>query len=347
MIITRSPFRITLGGGGTDLPSFYKKHGGIVFSMAIDKYIYLNFKQSAIDTAIRLQCYKPEVVQKIEDLKHSRAREALKRYDISHSVEINSIADLPASSGLGSSGSYLVALLHTLRYYKNQNLHPGAVAEEACDIEINVLQEPVGKQDQYIASYGGIRILDINKSGKVSVKDINLNYSDILTFLNNTHIYYTGKLRSASEILKEQNNLSYNVEDKLLKIKDLSYEFIDSFVNCDFDNFGLLLDKHWNLKKKLSDKISFSEVDEIYKLVKDDFGVLGGKIIGAGGGGFLMLYVPTGGKKLENFMINNNMPRMHYNVDPHGCNTVADLRSYNSILNENRIIKSCSLWSVK
>jgi D-glycero-alpha-D-manno-heptose-7-phosphate kinase len=330
MIIARSPFRITLGGGGTDLPSFYKLHGGFVCTMAIDKYIYVNLKPSVLDTKVRLQYLQPEVVNNCTQLKHRRAAEALKMHNLYHSIEINSIADLPASSGLGSSGSYLVGLLNAIRHYKRLSCAPEIIAAEACNIEIDIMKEPVGKQDQYIASHGGMRILDINKEGIVNVRNMNAPISAINSLLSNIHIYYTGILRNASDILKKQNEITYNIEDKLKKIKELGYEFVASIEEQNFDNFGLLLDEHWKLKKQLSNKISLCKVDSLYEEVKERFGVLGGKIIGAGGGGFLMLYTPQKHFELEAFMQAAEMPRLNYSIDPHGSKIVADLRTTNT-----------------
>lgn len=330
MIISRTPFRITLGGGGTDLPSFYQRHGGFVLTMAIDKYIYVNLKPSVLDTKIRLQYLTPECVDHCSELKHTRAREALKLHGIHNSMEVNSIADLPASSGLGSSGSYLVGLLHAIRYHLKKGCHPAEIAEEACDIEINKLEEPVGKQDQYIASYGGMQILDIDKAGKVSVRSPSVSIDTANELLSNMQIFYTGVLRSASEILEEQNKISVDVENNLLKIKDMGYKFLDHIERQNLDDFGLLLDEHWQSKKKLSDKISIHTIDSLYEETKKRFGVLGGKIIGAGGGGFLMLYAPKKHIELKRFMESASLPRLDYSLDHQGSRIVADLRSASS-----------------
>jgi len=322
MIITRAPFRLTLGGGGTDLPSFYEKNGGLVVTMALNKYIYVTFKKNLLEPKVRLQYLKTEFVNNAAELTHERARESLLLHGLTNGVEISSVADLPAQAGLGSSGSYLVALLRALRVFNGKPLEPRVVAEEACNLEINILKQPVGKQDQYISAFGGLRILDINRKGKVKVKNINISKNDIQDFLSSVHLYYTGVLRSASDILKEQSQLNPTTEDNLKKIKDIGYEVIEILGDKKFDEFGLLMDKHWKFKKQLSSKISLSQVDYLYDEVKERFGVLGGKIAGAGGGGFLMLYCPHHGSKLENFMSANNLPRINYDIDSFGCQTL-------------------------
>ena len=315
MIITRSPFRFTLGGGGTDLPSYYEKNGGLVISMAINKYIYITIKPDYFENLYKLRYSEIEIVDNPKKLVHSRAREALTFHNINTGLEINSCADLSANSGLGSSGTFLVGLLKALREYKCLDTCPETVANEACHIEIDRLKEPVGKQDQYISAYGGIKIFDIEKSGKVHTKNLNVNKNSFNNFLNNVHVYSINIQRSASSILKDQEKLLNNTENILNTIKDYGYKTIDFLENENYDEYGLLLDSYWSYKKQLSDKITLSFVDEVYEEVKSNFNVLGGKIIGAGGGGFLMLYVNKNHDKLENFMKKLKMWRLPYNVD--------------------------------
>ena len=345
MIISRTPFRITLGGGGTDLPSFYERHGGFVLTMAIDKYIYLNLKPSSLDTKVRLQYLTPEIVDDCSQLKHSRAREALKLHNLRNSIEVNSIADLPASSGLGSSGSYLVGLLHAIRYHYKKDCHPSKLAEEACDIEINKLNEPVGKQDQYISAYGGVRVLDIDKLGKVKVVSPSVDIDTMNQLLANMHIYYTGVLRNASEILEEQNKIPVDVESSLFQIKEMGYKFLEHLEKRNLDDFGLLLDEHWQYKKRLSNKVSLPQIDSLYEEVKKRFGVLGGKIIGAGGGGFVMLYAPKNHAQLKKYMEEAGLPRLNYGLDYQGSRIVADLRSdSNFYVKHSATDNATNLW---
>ena len=319
MIIARAPFRITLGGGGTDLPSFYEKHGGFVLSMALDKYIYVCLKPLALSNNIRLQYSKTEIVDNANLLKHDRAKRALVRHNMLHGYEIVSIADLPASSGLGSSGSYLVALLTTVRSHLRLPADPATIAAEACDIEIVDLQQPVGKQDQYISAFGGIQELHIDKTGNVDVVKSSVSAYNLNELLSRLHIYYTGVSRSASEILTEQSKLKGKSEDSLLAIKDLGYKFSEALSCGEYDRFGMLLHEHWENKKKMSNKISFSKADELYSIARKDYGVLGGKIIGAGGGGFLMLYNSAKNDKLQKFMESQDLIRLEYGIDNTGA----------------------------
>ena len=332
MIITRAPFRISLGGGGTDLPSFYEKHGGFVFNIAIDKYVYIHLKPSILEPEIKIKYSKNECVNSISELSHTRAKEALKIYGINRAIEITSIADLPSSSGLGSSSSYLTALLTALAVYTRKSAHPHRIAEQACQIEIERLKEPIGKQDQYIAAYGGLTTLNIDKDGEVEVNKVQLSVNSLHTFLGNAHVYYTGLQRSASDILEEQDrktkeNDGGEVENSLLKIKELGFEIHEEIIKENFDNFGLLLDKHWQFKKNLSNKVAVPEIEKIYEEAKNKHGVLGGKLIGAGGGGFLMLYCNKKHRFLEDFMKSYGMPRLDYFIDFQGTKVVADLRA--------------------
>ena len=332
MIITRAPFRISLGGGGTDLPSFYEKHGGFVFNIAIDKYIYINLKPSILEPEIKVKYSKSECVNNVAELKHTRVKEALKLYNINRAIEITSIADLPSSSGLGSSSSFLTALLTALSVYTRKPCDPHRIAEEACDIELNKLKEPIGKQDQYIAAYGGLTTLEINKGGEVKVNKVKISINSLHSFLGNAHVYYTGIQRSASAILEEQNDKTKNedgsqAEKNLIGIKELGLEIYEEIKKENFDNFGMLLDKHWQMKKGLSNKVAVPEIEKIYEEVKKNYGVLGGKLIGAGGGGFLMLYCHKYHRQLENYMKGFNMPRLDYFIDFQGTKVVADLRA--------------------
>jgi D-glycero-alpha-D-manno-heptose-7-phosphate kinase len=321
VIIARAPFRITLGGGGTDLPSFYEKHGGFVLSMALDKYIYVCLKPLVMSNQIRLQYSKTELVDNANALIHDRAQRALVRHGLLNGLEIVSIADLPASSGLGSSGSYLVALLTAIRSHLRLPADPATVAAEACDIEIIDLKEPVGKQDQYISAFGGIQELSIDRAGNVGVSPSQVSSYHLNELLSRLHIYYTGVSRSASEILRDQSSLKGKSEDSLLAIKDLGYRFSEALNDGEFDTFGLLLHEHWENKKKMSSKISFSKVDELYDISRKDFGVLGGKIIGAGGGGFLMLYNSAKDDVLQKYMESHGLVRLNYGVDFVGTTT--------------------------
>ncbi|OGR98182.1 MAG: hypothetical protein A2902_06110 [Elusimicrobia bacterium RIFCSPLOWO2_01_FULL_64_13] len=332
MIVTRTPFRVTLGGGGTDLPSFYEKHGGFILAMGLDKYMYVCLNRPIVEKRIILHYTKSESVERASELKHELAREALKLHGIEHSMEISSLADIPASTGLGSSSCYLVGLLTALRAYRKDYASLEKVAEEACRIELEVLKKGIGKQDQYLAAYGGMTALDISRDGKVGVRQLHLSSWAIAELISNCHLYYLARKRDAQEMLDEQNRAMRGpaaqragVEESLLNIRDLGHRILKAVEGGDFDGFGRLMDEHWQNKKKLSGKISFQEVDELYEAVKKDFGVLGGKIVGAGGGGFLMLYAPDAKKDLTGFMAGKGSSRLHYGVDFEGSKVVTNL----------------------
>ncbi|HVR38380.1 MAG TPA: galactokinase [Thermoanaerobaculia bacterium] len=335
MIATRTPFRVTLGGGGTDLPSYYTQHGGFIFAMGLDKYMYLFVNRPTVGTKVRLHYSESEVVDRVSELRHELAREALLAHGIESCFEVGSIADLPAGTGLGSSSCYLVGLLNALHHGRRDYVPLQSLAEEACHIELDILRQPIGKQDQYMAAFGGLTILEIAHNGSVNVRQLSPNSSDIAEFVAHTHIYFTGAQRDAREVLHDQNVAMQKhdsadharVADSLHRIKDLGYRILESIEASNFDRWGELLDEHWQSKKKLSGKISLQKVDAIYDEVRARFGVLGGKIIGAGGGGFLMLYCPSHHAQLEKFMSDNGMPRMHYTIEPEGTKVVAQMGS--------------------
>ena len=206
MIITRTPFRITLGGGGTDLPSFYEKHGGFIFAMGINKYMYIMLNTPGVDKKIRLRYSQTEIVDDVSELKHDLAREALRQYGINNRMEIDSMADVPAGTGVGSSSAYLVGLLSGLRSYLRCPTSLESLAKEACHIELNILKKGIGKQDQYMAAYGGLTVLDISKDGIVTVKNIPLSDSMVSTLIHHTHLYYTGMVRDTISVLSRQNS---------------------------------------------------------------------------------------------------------------------------------------------
>ena len=339
MIITRTPFRVTLGGGGTDLPSYYEKHGGFIFAMGIDKYMYVMTNPPGVDRKIRLHYTQSEVVDHVSEVKHELVREALRFHGIQDGIEIASMADLPAGTGVGSSSAYLVGLLLALHQYRRDFVPLATLAEEACHIELNVLKKPIGKQDQYMAAFGGLTVLEITPAGAVKVRPARLRESAISDLISYTHIYYTGLNRSAPVVLERQNAAMNGhsvhrgtVEDSLNGIKELGYRILEAIESENFDAWGSLMHEHWQHKKRLSDRISATAWDEIYAEVRSRFGVLGGKIVGAGGGGFLMLYCPTDGRRLEDFMQSRGMPRLNYYLEREGAKTVANVSSTQSMV---------------
>lgn len=322
MIISRAPFRIALAGGGTDLPSYYSLHGGEVTSMAINRYIYVTFKRNLLEDKVRLQYLKTEVVDNANQLSHERARQVLREFDVLHRCEISSIADLPSKSGLGSSGSYLVALINCLKEYRKLNLTKSDIANLACRIEMEDLKEPVGKQDQFIASHGGIQKFSIDREGRVSVSPILLTDDELGYFTKHCCIYYTGIQRSASKVLRSQTKDIGNFSKQMKKISELGSQFLEALQSADFEKYGSLLDEHWTHKRMLSSSMSNGILDDIYLDLKKNNMVLGGKIIGAGGGGFLMLYVPNEVEKVDHYMLQKGMPRIHYSLDKDGVKTL-------------------------
>lgn len=333
MIITRTPFRVTLGGGGTDLPSFYEKHGGFIFAMGIDKYMYIMTNPPIVDDMLRLHYSRSETVSQLDDMQHELAREALRFHGITSKFEISSMADLPAGTGVGSSSCYLVGVLAALHQFRRDYVPLQALAEEACHIELEILKKNVGKQDQYMAAFGGLTVLEIDRSGQVHVRPVRMRGGAIADFVQRTHIYYTGTRRHAQDVLRDQDEGMRSeskaqrrpLEDSLLAIKDLGYRILDAVESENFDRWGELLHEHWMNKKRMSHKISLSFVDALYDEAREGFGVLGGKIIGAGGGGFLMLYCPAEGTKLEEFMQSRGLRRLHYAMEPEGVKVVANI----------------------
>jgi D-glycero-alpha-D-manno-heptose-7-phosphate kinase len=337
MILTRTPFRVTLGGGGTDLPSFYEKHGGYVLAAAIDKYMYVGLNVPVADRLVRLHYTQSETVQDAAELKHELAREALLRHGIRTTVEVASLADLPAGTGLGSSSSYLVGLLNAIRSYLELPATAEILAEEACDIELNVLHKPIGKQDQYMAAFGGLTELRIDRDGGVAVNRLQLPAHAVAEFVSKTHLYYTNIHRDATDILARQDRAMRQaqsgaaVEDSLCEIKEIGEAIGRSFRGGDFDRFGALMHEHWLAKKRLCEDVTVEPMERLYELTRRRYGVTGGKVAGAGGGGFMMLYAPGDGKALTAFMASQGFERLSWNVDFGGTRVASNLLATRSI----------------
>jgi D-glycero-alpha-D-manno-heptose-7-phosphate kinase len=293
MIITRSPLRISLGGGGTDLPSYFREHGGFVLSAAIDKYVYITLHET-FEPEFIIKYSKTEMVRTVDEIKHPIIREALKLVPVgAPHLEIVSHSDIPAGTGLGSSGSFTIALLRALHTLNKEFIPRQVLAEQACHIEIDLLGEPVGKQDQYIASFGGITAFDFHQDGGVEVRPLQISPETLYNLEDNLLLVFTGFTRSASAILAEQDSRTRGGDaamiDHLHHIKRLGYESKDALEQGDLHRFAAIMHEHWELKKFRSKSMSNSGIDEYYQLARSS-GALGGKLIGAGGGGFLMLY---------------------------------------------------------
>jgi D-glycero-alpha-D-manno-heptose-7-phosphate kinase len=291
MIMTRSPLRISLGGGGTDLPSYYEEHSGFLIAAAIDKYVYILMHERFVPRLL-LKYSQLEEVDRIEDIKHPLIREVLKMSGWEDlRLEISSMADIPAGTGLGSSGSFTTALLKAVHVHMKNLVHPAELAEQACKIEMDILKEPVGKQDQYIAAFGGITCFRFMPNGQVEAWPLKLSQRTIYDLEDHLLLFFTGYTRSAGEILKEQDNKSKQHDSSMIanlhSVKQLGRDIKDALERDDLQRFGELMNTHWELKKTRSSSMTNDRMNAWYELAMKN-GALGGKLIGAGGGGFLM-----------------------------------------------------------
>ncbi len=329
MILARAPLRISLGGGGTDLPSYYNRYGGFILSGAINKYVYIHVNRPAADDLIRIKYSRYEQVSSPDEVQHDLVRPTLRCLNVNGNVEIVSMADVPAGTGLGSSGCYVVALLTALHALKRETVPTQALAEQACDIEMNLAGHPVGKHDHYLAAFGGITTLEIEKDGQVHVSPLNLSISTREDFSANILLFYTGVTRSSSAILEEQKICSENGDGSMIealhRTKDLGYRIKEALEQGDLDRFGQLLHEHWQNKKKRSNKISDDRIDEWYRIAREN-GAKGGKIMGAGGGGFFMFYCPNSHKPgLRKALTDAGLREMSYNFDFEGAKVLVNL----------------------
>ena len=292
-VTTLTPQRLSFGGGGTDFFDYYKEYEGAVLCSTIDKYIYVTVKRHSplFNEAYRLSYFNTEHVNKIDEIKNDIARECLKLIPIDPPLHISTSADLPASSGLGSSSSFAVGLLHALHIMKGEKISCGQLAEEACHVEINMLKKPIGKQDQYAVAFGGLNFLKFKKNDRVSIDHIWEPTGGSEYLFNDLLLFWTGLQRNAEDILSEQKNKINNRLESLHSIKNLAYDLKDLVLkaNNNSQEIGKILDKNWNFKKGLSSNVSNNFIDKSY-LKALDCGAYGGKIAGAGGGGFLMLF---------------------------------------------------------
>ena len=292
MIITRSPLRISLGGGGTDLPSYYREHTGFLIAAALDKYVYITVHEPFVNQII-VKYSKLEIVESAAEVQHPIVREALKLVGLNSHLEIASMSDIPAGTGLGSSGSFTTALLRALHMIKKNVLTPRELAEQACHIEMDLLKEPIGKQDQYIAAFGGLTCFTFNPDGTVDVQPLKVSTNTLHTLEDNLALFFTGYTRNASAILKDQDSKSKEKDqsmiDNLHFVKKLGYDSKEALESGDLRKFAELMHVHWEHKKARTKGMSNSNIDDYYQLAREN-GALGGKLIGAGGGGFLMFY---------------------------------------------------------
>ncbi|MFI4919000.1 MAG: hypothetical protein ACHP65_05535 [Legionellales bacterium] len=325
MIITRSPLRISLGGGGTDLPSYYRHHGGFLIAAAIDKYVYITLHQTFVEELI-IKYSKLERVKTIDEVQHPIIREALKFVGIEAShLEITSMADIPSGTGLGSSGSFTTALLKALHTLKKSLLHPQQLAEQACHIELDLLNEPIGKQDQYIAAYGGLTCLRFLPNDQVEACPLNIGTETLYNLEDNLLLFFTGYSRSASNILQEQDDKTKQNDSNMMAnlhfIKELGLKSQEALETGNLHAFAELMNVHWDYKKQRSANMSNPQIDEWYKLALNN-GALGGKTVGAGGGGFLMFYAEDK-IKLRHVMRQAGITEVRFKFDFNGTQVIA------------------------
>lgn len=328
MIGTRTPFRISFAGGGSDLKEFYSKHTGCVLSASINKYMYILVHQFFNDN-IQIKYSKTELVDEISKIQHPIVREVLTQFNIM-GIDINSIADVPSGTGLGSSSAYTVGLLHAINAYCNKYTSSEYLAKEACKIEIDILGEPIGKQDQYAVAYGGLNLIKFYPDENVDVEPIIMSPESYLKLEGNLLMFYTGLIRSASDILIDQKKNIENSDtfNSLIRMTELAGEMKKSLVEDNFQDFGRIMDENWHLKKSLSKKISESQIDDFYSKAIDA-GALGGKLLGAGGGGFLIFYCEKENhEKLRNSL--SELRELKFKFDRNGSKII-----YIGDLNEN------------
>jgi D-glycero-alpha-D-manno-heptose-7-phosphate kinase len=325
LIITRSPLRISLGGGGTDLPSYYRNHGGFVLSAAIKQYVYITINE-AFRPRIILKYSKLEDVERWEDIQHPIFREAMRLTGVMGPyLEIVSLSDIPAGTGLGSSGSFTTALLRALHTMKRNFVPPHQLAEQACHIEIDLLHEPVGKQDQYIAAFGGITCFEFLPDDKVVAEPLKIAPETLANLEDNLLLFFTGASRSAAEVLRDQDMRTRENASEMLEnlhlTKRLGHESRDALIAGDLRKFAEIMHVHWEHKKRRSPGMSSGFIDEMYELARSN-GALGGKLIGAGGGGFLLLYTEDK-TRLRSAMRNAGLREVRLQFDFGGTSVLA------------------------
>ncbi len=293
MIITKTPFRISFVGGGSDLPAYYTQRKGAVLSTTIDKYMYISTHKFFEKDKIRCKYSQTETVDHVDELQHPILRTVLKDFDL-NGIEVSSIADIPGGTGMGSSSSFTVGLLHNLTAYSNLDISKEGLGSGACRVELDLLKEPIGKQDQYAAAFGGLNLIEFLPNGSVNVEPVLISDQTRKELNSNLKLYYIGNQRSASGILAEQKKNTAQKEkfDTLGKMVDLVYDLKDALTQGNLDDFGAILNQNWLLKQSLATGITNQRINDLYATALDA-GALGGKLLGAGGGGFMLFYVPT------------------------------------------------------
>ncbi len=323
MFVTRTPLRLSIGGGGTDLPFFYREEGGSLVTATMDKYIYCLLKER-FEEPVRLSYSRNETVDDLDELENDRAREVLRRAGIDSNAEVVTAADVPSGSGLGSSGAFTVGLLSATAAFNGERRSNATLAEDAFDVEHNALGYPCGKQDQYAAAFGGIVHLDIDTDGNTTVSPLDIDRDTVTSLERNVQLFYTGQLRDSSDILEEQKDAVLSHEEKMEKmrlIKGIGADIRQELEAGNPSRFGDLLHKHWSTKKEFTDSMSTPAIDEAYTTARDA-GARGGKIMGAGGGGFFMFYVDEDRDAFRETMEAEGLRHMPFSFDWDGTTVI-------------------------
>lgn len=324
MIIVQTPLRVSFFGGGTDFPEFYLRHGGCVLSSAIDKYIFVTIKRR-FDRKLRVGYTKTEMVDRVEDIRHELIREALRKTGITEGVEVVTMGDIPsAGSGLGSSSTVTVGALHAMYSYLGEPVSKERLAREACEIELDILGKPIGIQDQYIAAYGGLRFLEFLPDGQVRCQPLAIDASTYRRLNESFLLFFTGITRKSGTILREQRE---NIADRatvLQEMRRLAYRAREELQSGNVDAIGCLLHEGWELKKQMASSISNGRIDEMYRLAREA-GALGGKITGAGGGGFLLLFCPPERREAVRQAF-DDLQELPFRLEPEGSKVIFNYR---------------------
>ena len=323
MITTRAPLRIPLGGGGTDLPSYYRQFGGFVLSAAIDKYVYLQLNTLKVEDFVRVKYSRTELVRDVRDIEHPLLRECLVHTGTEGGLELSAMADVPGRTGLGSSGAFVVSLLAALHEHRREHVGRQELAEEANYVESTRAGQPVGKHDHYLAAFGGITALDIDTQGTVTVSNLAVSNHTIEELRSSLLVFFTGIERESFDILSQQERDTENgdteVIESLHEVKRLGLQIRDALTQGELDRFGELLHAHWSTKKRRSAMMSNAQIDTWYETAMEA-GALGGKLMGAGGGGFLMFYCPAGDRQhLRESMAQQGLREMNFQFDEDGA----------------------------
>jgi D-glycero-alpha-D-manno-heptose-7-phosphate kinase len=324
MIIVQTPLRVSFFGGGTDFPPFYLTEGGAVLSSAIDKYIFVAIKKR-FDKKIRVGYTRTEMVDDVDQIEHDLIREALRKTGITQGIEITTMGDIPSEgSGLGSSSTVTVGALHAMYTYQGEIVSAEQLAQEACEIEIDILGKPIGKQDQYIAAYGGLRFIEFQKDGAIRSRKIHVDEKSQRLLNMNFILFFTGISRKSDSILEEQQNRITDRLATLSEIKNMAYTACNELEASNIDVLGDLLHKSWLLKKQLAGPISNGLIDEIYEAARQA-GAIGGKLTGAGGGGFLLLYCPHNKQEAVRLAL-STLQELPFNLEQDGTKVIFNYR---------------------